>query len=364
MKRNLSTLIDGVVRATDGDIGTVAQFYFDDLTWKIRYIGVTMGGRPSDKIMLISSAALGQPDWDKRIFPVNLTLSQAQSGPSVDMHEPISRLHEVELHEYYAWPAYWDGSFYVSPGFGMDLSPLIDSETAEKISSSVVRKADPHLHSVREIMSCRVHATDGNMGHVEDTLIDDESWVMSYLVVNTRNLLPKRRVLVSPQWIRNVSWADKKVFADLSRAAIKNSPIYNPLKPLSLDYEVELHDHLRKLKGAEWVVFKFHAPSGAKIYVAGTFTNWNPTAIPLGEIKKGTYSATIMLPLGRYEYKFVVDGIWQNGPAVCEQVPNVYGTMNNVLIVSHHADHEGHLHTFSSHISNTHSLLWTTPVGG
>ena len=364
MNRSLNNWVGCIVRANDGDVGTVDQFYFDDLTWIIRYMVVNTGGRRSGRHVLISQAALGKPDLEKRIFPVNVTLAQVHSSPNTDIDQPVSRQHEVELHKHYAWPVYWGGGFYVPPGYGMATVPAGDAEAASETSSSGVRKVDPHLRSTREVTGCVVHATDGNIGHVEDFLVDDEAWVIRYFVVNTRNWLPDRRVLVSPQWIRKASWTDKKVVVDLSRDAVKKSPKFDPSKPVSLDYEGKLLGHLQKAEDTEWVLFKFHAPSKAKVYVAGTFNNWDPTAIKLGDNRMGTYTAMVLLPLGRYEYKFIVNGDWRNGTDGKEQVPNPFGTTNSVLVVGRTTAHNAHLHTFSRPPVSQDRLNWSTPMGG
>jgi hypothetical protein len=364
MNRSLNNWVDCVVRANDGDVGKVEQFYFDDLTWTIRYMVVSTGGRRPGRNILISLAALGKPDWEKRVFPVNLTLAQVHSSPHTDIDEPLSRQHEAELHKHYAWPVYWGGGFYVTPGYGMATIPASAAETAAQASSSGVRRVDPHLRSTREVTGCAVRATDGDIGHVEDFLVDDETWVIRYLLVNTRNWLPDRRVLVSPRWIGRISWADKAVSVDLSRAAVKKSPKFDPSKPVSLDYEVKLLGHLRKPEVAEWVLFKFHARSEANVHVAGTFNNWDPAAIKLGLNSSGIYTALVLLPLGRYEYKFIVNGDWRNSPDCKEQVPNAFGTTNSVLVVGHTAAHSGHLHTFSRLPADQDRLTWSTPMGG
>jgi len=363
MNRSASNWINSLVRAKNGDIGTVEQLYFDDLTWSIRYMSVKVGGTLPSRNILISLAALDTPDWEKRVFPVNLTLAQIRSSPNTNTEEPVLREHEVALHAHYAWPHYWGGGFYVPTETGLGTIPAVDAETIAAIRSSRVQKLGSHLRSTQEVMGSLVHATDGNIGHVEDFLAD-EGWVIRYLVVNTRNWQPDRRVLVSPQWIRKISWIDKKVFVDLSQEAVKKSPKYNPLKPVSLDYESRLLSHLKKPEFTEWIMFKFHAPPGSNVYVAGTFNNWDPTAIKLGDNTTGAYVATVLLPLGRYEYKFIVNGDWHNGPDGSEQVPNSFGTTNNVLVVERIIEHPLHHPTFSRLSVSEDRLLWRTPLGG
>ena len=87
---------------------------------------------------------------------------------------------------------------------------------------------------------------DGEIGHVEDFIIDDETWAIRYLIVDTHNWWPGKKVLVSPQWIERVSWGERKVFVNLSREAIKQSPEYTDESLLTRDYEIGLHRHYNR----------------------------------------------------------------------------------------------------------------------
>ena len=102
---------------------------------------------------------------------------------------------------------------------------------------------DRHLRSTQEVTGYYIGATDGEIGHVEDFIIDDESWSIRYIVVDTRNWWPGKKVLASPEWIEKVSWADSTVYVELTRAAIKSAPEYDASSPIDRDYEDRLHTH-------------------------------------------------------------------------------------------------------------------------
>ena len=87
---------------------------------------------------------------------------------------------------------------------------------------------------------------DGEIGHVEDFIIDDETWAIRYLVVDTHNWWPGKKVLVSPQWIERVSWGERKVFVNLDRETIKESPEYTDVALVTRDYEIALHGHYNR----------------------------------------------------------------------------------------------------------------------
>jgi hypothetical protein len=208
-----------------------------------------------------------------------------------------------------------------------------------------------------------VHATDGLIGHVEDCMVDDGGWSIRYFIVKARHGQPVQRVLVSPKWITKTGWSEKHIFVNLTREAVWSSPLFNPATPIGPDFEGSLLAHLQKPEDAEWVVFKFDAPPGADVHVAGTFNNWDPTAIRLGDNHKGTYTATVLLPPARYEYKFIVNGDWLNGPDCHEHIPNAFGTMNTLLDVGRTATRNGHLHTFARQPHNDNRPMWGAPSG-
>jgi uncharacterized protein YrrD len=239
MQQNISSMKGFSIRATDGDLGTVDEFYFDDETWAIRYIVVETGNWLSGRKVLISLVAFGKPEFESRTISVNLTRSQVSGSPDVDTERPIYRQHEAELHDYYQWP--WRGGY--GGAFGITPLPLsVDEVFVEQEASAWGRRDDPHLRSSREVTGYRIHATDGEIGHVEDFIVDDETWAIRFLVVNTRNWLPGKRVLLRPQWIKRVEWDESSVYLDLTRESVKNSPEFDPSKADGGDYEAYLCD--------------------------------------------------------------------------------------------------------------------------
>ena len=239
MQRSISSMIGYAIRATDGDLGKVDEFYFDDETWAIHYIVVETGNWLSGRKVLISPVAFGKPDLESRTISVNLTRAQVSGSPDIDTERPIYRQHEAELHDYYQWP--WRGDY--GGTFGITPLPLsVDEVFVEQEASVSDRRDDPHLRSTREVTGYHIHATDGEIGHVEDFIVDDEIWAIRFLVVDTRNWLPGKRVLLSPQWIKRVEWDKSTVHFDLTRESIKNSPDFDPSKADNRDYEPYLYD--------------------------------------------------------------------------------------------------------------------------
>lgn len=243
MQYGMSRMIGCTIRATDGNLGIVDEFYFDDKTWMIRYIVVETGNWLSGRKVLISPLVFGKPDLESSTIAVTLTCAQVGNSPDIDTERPICRQHEVELNEHYQWPSPsgYGGSFGNIP------LPLSAREaSAEQESSTPGHPDDPHLRSTRQVTGYHIHATDGEIGHVEDFILDDDSWTIRFLVVDTGNWLPGKKVLLSPQWIDRVEWADSSVHFDLTRESVKNSPEFDPSKPVNRDYEAYLYDHYER----------------------------------------------------------------------------------------------------------------------
>jgi hypothetical protein len=174
----------------------------------------------SGRKVLISLVALGHPDWKLHKFPVNLTCEQVRNSPEIDTKMPVHRQHEAALHEYYLWPRYWDGGY--GGTFNITPYPLFE-EPLEKILPVPHQQEDPNLRSSRQVTNYHIHATDGEIGHVEDFIVDDGNWALRFLVVNTGNWLPGKKVLISPDWITKVDWASASVYLKHPREAVKNS---------------------------------------------------------------------------------------------------------------------------------------------
>jgi uncharacterized protein YrrD len=243
MLYNVKSLVGFTIGATDGEIGKVEEFYFDDETWTIRYLVVKTGGWLSGRKVLISPSAVNQPDWENEIFPVSLTKEQVKNSPDIDTDKPVSRQQEIELYSHYAWPYYGIAGVGFYGGIGMTgmaetRAPLKESISAQNPDT---QSGDPHLRSTSEVKGYQIHATDGEIGEVEDFIMDDNSWTMRFMVVDTGNWFPGKKVLISPRWIRDMKWANSAVYVDLPADAIKNSPEYDFSKPIPEVYEIDLY---------------------------------------------------------------------------------------------------------------------------
>jgi hypothetical protein len=245
MLRNAKDLQGLTIRATDGELGTVDQIYFDDHTWAIRYLTVNTGGWLDDRLVLISPiSVMGQPDWQSKRLNVALTRKQVENSPSIDTHQPVSRQHEIEYMGHFGYPFYWGGTNLWGPEpYPAALAMGRFSPSDASPSGGGDKPRDSHLRSAQEVTSYSIEATDGEIGHLDGFVFDDETWAIRYVEVATRNWWPGKKVLFSPAWIAHVSWADSKVFVGLSREAIQAAPEYAESRPISRGYEIQLYTH-------------------------------------------------------------------------------------------------------------------------
>ena len=244
MLTNATHLKDLLIRATDGELGTVDQFYFDDETWAIRYLIVDTGGWLGGRRVLISPFSVTHTDWSGNHLDVALTKRQVEHSPEINTHQPVSRQHEATYLGYYGYPYYWGGPYLWGPAFYPAGLASSANAPAEAMAERIRREStDSHLRSSEAVTGYNIEAPDGEIGHVDGFVVDDEAWAIRYIEVATRNWWPGKKVLVSPAWIERVSWADSKVYVGLSRDAIKNGPEYIESTPITREYENRLYVH-------------------------------------------------------------------------------------------------------------------------
>jgi hypothetical protein len=257
MLRSMKDLEGYAIQATDGEIGHVKDFYFDDEAWVVRYLIVETGSWLSSRKVLISPMSIGQPDWNERVLPVSITKEQVKNSPEIDTDKPVSRQHEMQYLGYYGYPYYWGGAGLwgmgaypgmMLTGLGYDDStteyrPALEQEDRSEADKGRRAAQDPHLRSCKAVMKYHIEATDGDIGHVQGLLVDEQTWAIRYMVVDTNNWWLGHQVLVAPQWIREIRWADRTVSVTLTRQAVKDAPQYDVAVPLSRDREADLYRH-------------------------------------------------------------------------------------------------------------------------
>lgn len=225
------------IHASDGNIGTVTDLLFDDDTWLVRWLVVDVGRWLLGRKVLLPSTALGHLDIAGEKFSVRLSRQQVKASPDIDTNLPVSRQMEACIYDYYGWRPYWSNGFYLG-GFGYPAASLSSEPDLDAAPN-----ADRRLRSANEIKGYHIHATDGEIGHVEDLLIEDGDWSIHYLSVKTSNWWVGRDVLISPRSVQDIDWQERRISLDVDRTRVKGSPPYDPITQLDRLYERQFHDY-------------------------------------------------------------------------------------------------------------------------
>jgi hypothetical protein len=248
MLRNASAIDGYAIAASDGRLGVVSDFLFDDASWMVRWLVVDTGKWLSGRKVLLPLSVLGHLDPNRREFAVGLTMHQVKDSPDIDTERPVSRQLETNIYDYYGWQPYW-GAGLMMGGYGyggdaMSVSPVPESRLlAEDIATARRSNDDPHLRSIEAVTGYHIHASDGEIGHIEDFLVEDADWSIQYLVVDTQNWWPGRRVLISPRSAQEIDWTNNLVNLNVDRQRVKDSPAYDASTPVDPAYERNFRSH-------------------------------------------------------------------------------------------------------------------------
>ena len=247
MLRSLQSLKYSPIQATDGELGKVQDFLFEDDKWTVRYLIVKTGSWWTEKKVLISPLSILPTNGASADIRVTLTRDQIKHSPDIDTDQPVSRQIETDYHDYYQWPYYWGGAGIW--GIGGSPSEMLGRPYGLPTPSSTYASepdqpsGDPHLRSAQSLHGYGIEGTDHQFGSVHDFIIDTHTWNIRYLVVSTIKHWPVRYVIVSPRWVEEIRWTDQKLRLGLTEEQVKNSPEYNPNAAVNREYEARLYDY-------------------------------------------------------------------------------------------------------------------------
>jgi hypothetical protein len=180
MLRNTKALEGARIRAIDGDIGHLEQFYFDDRNWQINYVVMNIGNWLHDRLVLILPEAISSVEGDPEpIINVALTKEEVRRSLDAQTHRPVSL---QQPHDYYLF-------------LGLPHYLNLTDKSVSDLDS------DAHLRSTRIVGRYHIMAVDGEIGHLEGFIIDDETWTIRYATAATRNWLPGKKILLATEWI-------------------------------------------------------------------------------------------------------------------------------------------------------------------
>jgi hypothetical protein len=235
------------LEATDGTIGTVSDFLFNDKNWSLQWLVVDNGTWLSERRVLLHPSSIGAKAYERHALAIALTKAQIEGSPEIRHDQPVSRQTGLSLYDYYGASPLWDGGYF---GNGAIASPLssppiygqtpMDSRDDEDLIDG---GGDPHLLSVAAVTDYHVDATDGPIGHIENFIIDDACWEIRYVVIDTRHFWPGKHVLLSPHAVTEVDWLRHEIRLNLSREAVRASPAWNSDDLIDAEFEMRLHTH-------------------------------------------------------------------------------------------------------------------------
>jgi uncharacterized protein YrrD len=229
MLRSVKQLYGDSLRASDGEIGHIKDFYFDDRSWVVRYVVADTGTWLSGRLVLISPHVFRNFDLDGVCRGVNLTRKQIENSPHFDSHMPVSRQYEAEYYHYYGWPYYWQGDgLWGGRGFPT-MEPSAEGRPDEPIGgeASLPQSADAHLRSTQALHGYRIQTSDGEIGHVADFIVHNKSWAIVHLVVETGHWFSGKEIVISPKHIDQISYEESKVYVNVTKEAILKAPEYH-----------------------------------------------------------------------------------------------------------------------------------------
>jgi hypothetical protein len=249
MLQVISALKGYAIEASDGKIGSASDFLFDGEKWQSRWLVVDVGTWLSERMILLQPSAIVQTDYEGQKLRTNLTKAQVEGSPNISEHEPVSHQMERDLYSYYGWDPLWGGD-YLGGSAGAIATPLVSAPymgIGAAGAAADIDLAPPiedlALQSSNEVIGYHIHATDGEIGHVENFLIDSATWGIRYLIVATSNWWIGQHVLISPDAVREIDWSDRHVELNVTRDQVRSSPSWDPIKLMDQDYMKQLHSH-------------------------------------------------------------------------------------------------------------------------
>ena len=214
----MKQLYGSKLAALDGDMGHVKDFYFDDENWVVRYLVADTGSWLTGRLVLLTPHAFGKLDQDEKTLHIKLHKKKIQDSPSIESHKPVSRQYEADYYAYYGWPTYWDGNaMWGIGGYPVVLPP---SKKEMEIQKKYHHRDDKHLRSMQEVTGYNIQSVDGEIGHVSSFLVDDESWAIHELVIETGHWYSGKEILIPTGKVKRISYDEAKVFVSLTKADI------------------------------------------------------------------------------------------------------------------------------------------------
>jgi Protein of unknown function (DUF2934) len=253
MLSNTNELQKFTVTGSSGPIGEITDFLFDDTAWMTRYLVVGTGNWLSSRHVLISPIAINHLNRAEKSVSVALTQKQVENSPDIDVNEPLTRKAELEFYSYYGYPVYWeDVGLWAEDGVPDSALPVgeqMQSAGPELVKAytlaeeRMLKNDKSHLRSAKSVVGFHIKAVDGDIGHVQGLFVDEETWAIRYLIVDTSNWWLGHPMMITPDLIKHIDWDGRSVAINLTEQQVKDAPPYDPTVPLNREHEMAIHQY-------------------------------------------------------------------------------------------------------------------------
>lgn len=222
------------IQASDGDIGSVSEFYFDEEHFYLRYLVVNTENFLFRNLVLVSPISFTNINFEEKIIKLKITKKELEDSPGLDSVDVISRKYEKDYNNHFAWPYYWSAENSASAigPYGMPWGYYNQLGRAPRrtgeVNSDLVRNTDDsNLRSSREVRSYSVKGIGNEeFGHIQGFILDPNTLALKFVIIDTIHFLPSKHVLLRPEWIEEISWESKTVEFSFSKELIKSAPSY------------------------------------------------------------------------------------------------------------------------------------------
>ncbi|MCM2677087.1 PRC-barrel domain-containing protein [Alkalicoccobacillus plakortidis] len=252
------TLESFSMNATDGELGSIADLYFESNTFTLRYfVGDTrtwfFGGK-----VLISPEAVTSLDLEKDLININETKEQIKNSPKPSEHEPVSRQYETELRDHYGWTHYWGapiggagagmgtpGAYPAAPGLMMP-PPGRDralNKTDYEQDALSHHSENNLLQSITDLRGYKIHAKNGEVGKALDFILNEKNWTINYIIVDVGGVFTREPIPLAAEWITDISWQDKTITVNVEKELIESAPDYELHEAFTREHETQLYAH-------------------------------------------------------------------------------------------------------------------------
>jgi hypothetical protein len=242
MLRQMEALKSYEIVGSDGELGKLDDFFFDDVEWTVRELLMHTGNWYEGMSVLILPHSVTSIDDRERKIRVSLSRQQIEDAPvaPLDADGLLSRHYEAMIYDFYLMPYYWLGPYVWGPATLPTVTPNAEMTRGAEELARLRESQQSHLRRFNIVNGFSIRCVDGAMGDVEDMIFDASSWTIQYLVVDTRKYLLGKNVLVPPSAIKELNWFEATIYLDMTKADLEALPNFKSINDLPQGDKVDV----------------------------------------------------------------------------------------------------------------------------